>query len=206
MSSMQLMSREHRRSAAVDRVPRRSLWAPEATREQTPICVHPASGPWSALRSEDVEEGLTRSPVDMTRQSAYAHSLILRCGDGPAHTGGRRATMPTLTNRAAKRFRDRAQQIVDAALAGKDRCGERGSWRNWAFRCDSTSPAPFSAGLRWVRRRAPELDMEKPPADPRLPHPGAVAGQPGGGGASQGSPPGGDRLERSISRTTWYRQ
>jgi cytochrome P450 len=39
--------------------------------------------------------------------------------DGPGHTGPRRLIMPTFTNRAVQRFRDRAQAIVDGALEEK---------------------------------------------------------------------------------------
>src|SRR5581483_7845025 len=44
--------------------------------------------------------------------------------DGPGHTGPRRVIMPTFSNRAVQRFRDRAQEIVDAVLAGRERGGE----------------------------------------------------------------------------------
>ena len=95
-------------------------------REQTPICVDPASGLWFLLRFEDVEEGLTRitrgHDESNPRNAHFPDNPF--AADGPAHTGGRRVIMPTLTNRAVQRFRDRAQQIVDAALAGKDRGGE----------------------------------------------------------------------------------
>ena len=43
---------------------------------------------------------------------------------GPGHTGPRRVIMPTFTNRAVQRFRERAQQIVDGALSGKEGGGE----------------------------------------------------------------------------------
>jgi len=41
--------------------------------------------------------------------------------DGPGHSGPRRIIMPTFSNRGVQRFRERAQQIVDSALAGKER-------------------------------------------------------------------------------------
>jgi cytochrome P450 len=44
--------------------------------------------------------------------------------DGSGHAEPRRIIMPSLTNRAVQRFRARAQQIVDGALADKERGGE----------------------------------------------------------------------------------
>ena len=95
-------------------------------RRRTPICVDPASGLWFLLRFADVEEGLTRitrgHDPDNPRQTHFPDNPF--AADGPPHTGSRRVIMPTFTNRAVQRFRDRAQEIVDAALAGKDRGGD----------------------------------------------------------------------------------
>jgi cytochrome P450 len=95
-------------------------------RQHTPICVDPASGLWFLLRFGDVEEGLTRitrGHVDSNPRHVHFPDNPF-AADGTPHTGARRVIMPSLTNRAVQGFRDRAQEIVDAALAGKDRGGE----------------------------------------------------------------------------------
>jgi cytochrome P450 len=95
-------------------------------REQTPICIDPASDLWFLLRFDDVEEGLTR----ITRGHDEGNPRHVHfpdnpfAADGPPHTGGRRVIMPTFSNRAVQRFRDRAQEIVDLALKDKDGGGE----------------------------------------------------------------------------------
>src|SRR4051812_39769388 len=95
-------------------------------RQHTPICVDPASNLWFLLRFEDVEEGLTRiTRGHDERNPRHVHFPDNPfAADGPPHTGGRRVIMPTFTNRAVQRFRERAQEIVDAALAGKEDGGE----------------------------------------------------------------------------------
>jgi cytochrome P450 len=95
-------------------------------REQGPLYVHPDTGLWFLLRFEDVEAGLTR----ITRGNKDGNGRHIHfpgnpfAADGPGHTGPRRVIMPTFTNRAVQQFRDRAQQIVDTSLAGKERGGE----------------------------------------------------------------------------------
>src|SRR5947209_4983171 len=95
-------------------------------RRRTPICIDPTTGLWFLLRFADVEDGLThvtRGHDDGNpRQVHFPDNPF--AADGPGHTGPRRVIMPTFTNRAVQRFRDRAQEIVDAALAGKERGGE----------------------------------------------------------------------------------
>src|SRR4051812_33387759 len=95
-------------------------------RQQTPICIDQASGLWFLLRFADVEDGLThvtRGHDDANpRQIHFPDNPF--AADGPGHTGPRRGIMPTFTNRAVQRFRERAQQIVDTALAGKEGGGE----------------------------------------------------------------------------------
>jgi hypothetical protein len=94
-------------------------------RTQGPVHVDPGSGLWFLLRFADVEAGLgniTRGPEDLERHAHFPGNPF--AADGPGHTGPRRVIMPTFTNRAVQRFRDRAQQIVDTALAGKERGGE----------------------------------------------------------------------------------
>src|SRR5262245_31722318 len=95
-------------------------------RQQTPVCVDPASGLWFLLRFSDVEDGLTHitrgHDEDNPRHVHFPGNPF--AADGPGHTGPRRVIMPTFTNRAVQRFRERAQQIVDGALAGKEGGGE----------------------------------------------------------------------------------
>ena len=95
-------------------------------RERGPAIVDPGSGLWFLLRFDDVETGLTaitRGHDD--REGRHRHFPGNPFAfDGSGHTGPRRVIMPTFSNRAVQRFRDRAQQIVDAALAGKDHGGE----------------------------------------------------------------------------------
>src|SRR4051812_22156783 len=95
-------------------------------RQHTPICVDSVSGLWFLLRFEDVEEGLTRitrgHDPNNPRQTHFPANPF--AADGTAHTGPRRVIMPTFTNRAVQRFRDRAQEIVDGVLADKDGGGE----------------------------------------------------------------------------------
>jgi cytochrome P450 len=95
-------------------------------RRQTPVCVDPASGLWFLLRFDDVDYGLTHitrgHDGDNPRHVHFPGNPF--AADGPGHTGPRRVIMPTFTNRAVQRFRERAQEIVDGALAGKERGGE----------------------------------------------------------------------------------
>jgi cytochrome P450 len=95
-------------------------------RQQTPVCADPASGLWFLLRFNDVEDGLTHitrgHDGENPRHVHFPGNPF--AADGPGHTGPRRVIMPTFTNRAVQRFRERAQQIVDGALAGKEGGGE----------------------------------------------------------------------------------
>jgi cytochrome P450 len=95
-------------------------------REQSPVVVDPGSRRWFLLRFDDVEAGLaTITRGDDERERRHRHfpgnPFAL---DGPGHTGPRRIIMPTFSNRAVQRFRGRAQEIVDTALAGKEQGGD----------------------------------------------------------------------------------
>jgi cytochrome P450 len=95
-------------------------------REQGPVIVDPGSGLWFLLRFDDVETGLTtitRGQEDRELRHQHFPGNPF-AADGPGHHGPRRVIMPTFSNRAVQRFRDRAQEIVDHALAGKERGGE----------------------------------------------------------------------------------
>jgi cytochrome P450 len=95
-------------------------------RERGRVIADPGSGLWFLLRYDDVEMGLTtitRGHDDRERRHRHFPGNPF-AADGPGHTGPRRVIMPTFSNRAVQRFRDRAQQIVDEALAGKERGGE----------------------------------------------------------------------------------
>jgi cytochrome P450 len=95
-------------------------------RERGRVVVDPGSGLWFLLRFDDVEAGLTtitRGHDERERRHRHFPGNPF-AADGPDHTGPRRVIMPTLSNRAVQRFRDRAQQIVDGALVGKERGGE----------------------------------------------------------------------------------
>ena len=92
-----------------------------AIREVTPICIEPLSGKCFLLRHDDVGTGLTeitRHPEDETRRRHFPANPF--AADGPGHARPRRVIMPRLVNRAVQHLRDRAQQIVDDALAGSE--------------------------------------------------------------------------------------
>jgi len=94
-------------------------------REQGRVVVDPGSGLWFLLHFDDVEEGLTTITRGPDRDQIHRHFPGNPfAADGPGHTGPRRVIMPTFSNRAVQRFRDRAQEIVDAVLAGRERGGE----------------------------------------------------------------------------------
>jgi cytochrome P450 len=90
-------------------------------RAQGPCVIDPGSGLWFLLGFDEVEAGLSR----IVRGEAHGPNRHVHFpgnpfrADGPGHTGPRRLIMPTFTNRAVQRFRDRAQEIVDRALADK---------------------------------------------------------------------------------------
>jgi len=89
------------------------------------VVADPGSGLWFLLRYDDVETGLTtitRGHDDREHRHRHFPGNPF-AADGPGHTGPRRVIMPTFSNRAVQRFRDRAQQIVDEALAAKERGG-----------------------------------------------------------------------------------
>jgi cytochrome P450 len=95
-------------------------------RNRGPVYVDPGTGYWFLLRFDDVDAGLTnitRGPEDPDGRRIHFHGNPFSF-DGPPHNGPRRLIMPTFSNRAVQQFRDRAQQIVDEALAGKERGGE----------------------------------------------------------------------------------
>jgi cytochrome P450 len=90
-------------------------------REQGPCVIDPGTGLWFLLGFDEVEAGLARIVRGQAKgpdRHVHFHGNPFRA-DGPDHTIPRRLIMPTFTNRAVQRFRDRAQAIVDAALAGK---------------------------------------------------------------------------------------
>jgi cytochrome P450 len=95
-------------------------------RERGRVVVDPGSGKWFLLRYDDVSEGLTaitREHRDPERRNRHFPGNPFSV-DGPRHIAPRRVIMPTFSVRAVQRFRERAQQIVDAALVGKKRGGE----------------------------------------------------------------------------------
>jgi len=97
-----------------------------ALRAQGPCFLDPASGKWFLLTYDGVDAGLSQI-VRGEREGPDRHVHFPDnpfAADGPGHAGPRRLIMPSLTNRAVQRFRARAQEIVDEALAGKERGGE----------------------------------------------------------------------------------
>lgn len=88
--------------------------------------VDSASGRWFLLGYDAVGAGLTR----ITRGQDEGPDRHVHFPenpfsfDGPGHTGPRGLLASAFANRALARFRDRAQQIVDDALRGKERGGE----------------------------------------------------------------------------------
>lgn len=95
-------------------------------REQGPCHVDPGSGHWFLLGYDEVGAGLTRitrgQPEGVDRHVHFPENPF--SFDGPGHTGPRSLLAATFANRALAKFRDRAQQIVDDALRGKQRGGE----------------------------------------------------------------------------------
>src|SRR5262245_21046499 len=97
-----------------------------ALRKQGSSFVDPGSGRWFLLTFDAVEAGLSQI-VRGERQGPDRRQHFPGnpfAADGPGHAGPRRVIVPSLTNRAVQRFRARAQQIVDDALAGKRRGDE----------------------------------------------------------------------------------
>jgi cytochrome P450 len=96
-------------------------------RARGPAAVDPATGRWFLLRHDEVEAGLSQVVRGEAAGAADRHVHFPDnpfAADGPGHAGPRRIIVPSLTNRAVQRFRDRAQQIVDDVLAGKEGGGE----------------------------------------------------------------------------------
>lgn len=93
-------------------------------REQGSCHIDPGSKLWFLLSFDDVDAGLQIVRGDNNRIRSEHFPANPFAADGPGHTGPRRLIMPTFTNRAVQQFRDRAQQIVDTALAGKVGGGE----------------------------------------------------------------------------------
>jgi cytochrome P450 len=97
-----------------------------ALRDQGPAYVDPGSGRWFLLTFDHVEAGLSQivrgeASGRGTREHFPGNPFA---ADGPGHAGPRRIIVPSLNNRSVQRYRHRAQQIVDDALAGKERGGE----------------------------------------------------------------------------------
>jgi cytochrome P450 len=93
-------------------------------RAQGPSSVDPTTGRWFLLTFDAVEAGLSqivRGERGGTREHFPGNPFA---ADGPGHAGPRRVIVPALTNRSVQRYRERAQQIVDAALADKEGGGE----------------------------------------------------------------------------------
>jgi cytochrome P450 len=83
---------------------------------------------WYLLGSDVVHAGLSR----IVRGHHRGPDRLVHfpdnpfAADGPGHAGPRRIIAPTFSNREVRRFRDRAQEIVDGVLAAVPRGGELG--------------------------------------------------------------------------------
>lgn len=94
-------------------------------RSQGSCYVDPGSDQWFLLGYDEVDAGLSLLPRNQTQGPGNVHFPDNPfSADGPGHTGPRRLIMPTFRNNAVRRFRNRAQQIVDDALLRKARGGE----------------------------------------------------------------------------------
>lgn len=95
-------------------------------RAQGACTVDPGSGQWFLLGYDEVATGLSQitrgQPEGPDRHLHFPGNPF--SADGPGHTGPRGLISPTFGNRAITRLADRAQQIVDHALRGKERGGE----------------------------------------------------------------------------------
>ena len=111
------------RSAEYLRDPYASL---KALRDQAPWHVEPRSGQCFLLGYDEVGAGLTRitrgQPDGPDRHVHFPENPF--SFDGPGHTAPRGLLAATFANRALAKFRERAQQIVDDALRGKEQGGE----------------------------------------------------------------------------------
>jgi cytochrome P450 len=90
-------------------------------RAEGPCYVDPGSGRWFLLSFDHVEAGLSQI-VRGEREGPDVREHFPGnpfAADGPGHAGPRRIIVPSLTNRSVQRYRDRARQIVDDVLAGR---------------------------------------------------------------------------------------
>jgi len=95
-------------------------------RERGRVVIDPGSGKWFLLDYEDVSTGLaaiTREERDREHRNRHFPGNPFSV-DGPSHIGPRRVIMPIFSASKVQRYRERAQQIVDAGLVGKERGGE----------------------------------------------------------------------------------
>jgi cytochrome P450 len=97
-----------------------------ALRAQGSAVVDPGTRRWFLLRFDDVEAGL--SQIVRGRADRAGHHVHFPgnpfAADGRGHAEPRRVIAPALSNRSVQQYRERTQQIVDDALAGKERGGE----------------------------------------------------------------------------------
>jgi cytochrome P450 len=90
-------------------------------RAMGPCVIDPGTGLWFLLGYEHVAAGLSQivrgHPDGPDRRPHFKGNPF--AADGPPHAGPRRVIVPTFTNRAVNRFRDRAQAIVDDVIDPK---------------------------------------------------------------------------------------
>lgn len=88
-------------------------------RAQGPCVVDPTRDLWYLVGFDAVEAGLSRIVRGHHRgPDRHVHFPANPfAADGPGHAEPRRIIAPTFSNRAVQQFRDRAQSVVDAALA-----------------------------------------------------------------------------------------
>jgi cytochrome P450 len=98
----------------------------KALRDEGPLHFDPGSDQWFLLGYDEVGAGLTRitrgQPDGDDRHVHFPENPF--SFDGPGHTAPRGLLAATFANRALAKFRERAQQIVDDALRGKEQGGE----------------------------------------------------------------------------------
>ncbi|MBM3658449.1 MAG: cytochrome P450 [Actinobacteria bacterium] len=88
-------------------------------RAQGPCVVDTSRDLWYLVGFDAVEAGLSRIVRGHHRgPDRHVHFPANPfAADGPGHTEPRRIIAPTFSNKAVQQFRDRAQEVVDAALA-----------------------------------------------------------------------------------------
>jgi len=95
-------------------------------RSQGPCVVDGDRDLWHLVGFDAVQAGLSRivrgHRRGPDRRTHFPQNRF--AADGPGHTVPRRIIAPTFSNRAVQQFRDRAQEIVDDALAGAAEDGE----------------------------------------------------------------------------------